>query len=140
MRPGDVIAHGFEIQRLAREGGMGAVYLALDHERDEPVALKPTTPEGELGVQRFTREAEARSFATSRTVSPTTASFPGDEWLDCEDLATHLERGGLAPAESIELVRRAALVLGAAHVRGRYQVTYPTVRASNGSISEKPNR
>src|SRR5688572_7572590 len=40
LKPGDVLANRYTIQRLLGRGGMGAVYLASDEVLAEPVALK----------------------------------------------------------------------------------------------------
>lgn len=40
VRPGDVVAERFEIESMARSGGMGTVYRARDRETGNPVALK----------------------------------------------------------------------------------------------------
>ena len=40
MKPCDLIADRFEVERLAGWGGMAAVYRALDRFSGEPVALK----------------------------------------------------------------------------------------------------
>src|ERR1700722_17422874 len=54
MRPGEVIAARFEIERLAGAGGMGAVYRAHDRQSRATVAVK-LVPGFE--AVRFAREA-----------------------------------------------------------------------------------
>ena len=60
MKPGDVIAERFEIERLAGSGGMGAVYRARDRATGGPAAVKVLWArflEQPEHAERFTREA-----------------------------------------------------------------------------------
>ena len=45
FQPFDVLAGRYEILKLLGEGGMGAVYKAMDRELNRPVALKVIRPE-----------------------------------------------------------------------------------------------
>lgn len=44
-RPGSLIANRYEVANGPLVGGMGVVYLCIDHENDQPVALKTFKPE-----------------------------------------------------------------------------------------------
>src|SRR5689334_3022119 len=90
MKPGEVVAARFEIERLAGEGGMGAVYRALDRHSGEPVALKLLLDHTDAGIARFQIEAsllaELRHPGIVRYVAH--GQMPGGthwlamEWLD----------------------------------------------------------
>src|SRR5688572_25289977 len=103
MRPAQVIAERFEIERLAGSGGMGAVYRALDRVEGGVVALKVLHGTGEEHADRFVREARAlaelrhpgivKYVAHGRT--PQGELYLAMEWLDGEDLSKRLARAGL---------------------------------------------
>jgi eukaryotic-like serine/threonine-protein kinase len=57
MRQGDLIASRYELRDELGQGGMGAVWLALDRDLDRPVAVK--FPDPHADEARFEREAHA---------------------------------------------------------------------------------
>ena len=59
LPPGTVLGQRYEIVALLGEGGMGAVYEALDRELERPVALKVIRPElakSKAIIDRFKQE------------------------------------------------------------------------------------
>ncbi|MBI2896653.1 MAG: hypothetical protein HYY06_24055 [Deltaproteobacteria bacterium] len=87
MRPGDVIAERFEVERLAGEGGMGAVYRALDLLSGGAVAVKMLHRQGAEEVRRFAREAVLLAEIPHPGVVRYVAhgiSSAGDLWLAME--------------------------------------------------------
>jgi hypothetical protein len=126
VRPGDIVQDRFEIVARAGAGGMGVVYRALDRLTASAVALKVVhDPDGEKD-KRFDREirllAQLIHPAIVRYVSHGTTAggepFLAMEWLEGEDLAAHLVRTGLDPAETVVVARRIAEGLAAAHAVG----------------------
>ncbi|UQA63882.1 protein kinase [Polyangium aurulentum] len=126
MRTGDRIDGRFEILARAGEGGMGAVYRALDLKSGEVVALK-LLRDPDLGeVYRFVHEA--RILAELRhphVVRYVTSGFSEDnepylvmEWLEGECLDVRLLRKDLGVEACVELGRRVASALAAAHRLG----------------------
>ena len=106
---GTLIADRFEIERLAGQGGMGAVYRARDRRSGEPVALK-LLQEVRSSLQepeRFTREARVLASLTHPNivrVHDFGLSDAGDpfivmERLEGEDLRDRLQRTGRIPAD-----------------------------------------
>ncbi|MCA9623119.1 MAG: serine/threonine protein kinase, partial [Myxococcales bacterium] len=62
LRPGDVLDAKYRIVRLLGQGGMGAVYEAVNVQIDRRVAIKvlhTSMAASETSVQRFEREAKA---------------------------------------------------------------------------------
>jgi tetratricopeptide (TPR) repeat protein len=116
----------FLLQGLAGSGGMGSVYRALDRRTGARVAVKVVAAEGPGVAARFAMEAEALAAlehpAIVRFVAfgtdPGATPFLAMEWIDGEDLAARLERGRLSPRQVVELGRRVAEALAAAHARG----------------------
>src|SRR5579859_2861743 len=125
MQPGEVIAERFEIEQAAGAGGMGTVYRARDRRTGSAVAVKVLRTEGTRD-ERFLREArllaEVKHPRIVRYVShgetPSGEPYLAMEWLEGEELASRLSRGGLTVGESILVLRRAAEGLASAHSRG----------------------
>jgi hypothetical protein len=126
LTPGTIIEGRFEIERAAGGGGMGVVFQAFDHLDGVPVAVKLLLAEDPSEVARFEREgailAELRHPGivryVTRGVRPSGERYLVMEWLDGEDLGQRLTRAQLTPAESLAVVRGAAVALAAAHARG----------------------
>jgi len=126
VRPGTQIAGRFEIEGLARSGGMGSVYRARDQLSGEAVAIKMANAESGEIAERFVREtnvlcelqhpAIVRYVAHGQTAGGDT--YLAMEWLEGEDLAQRLGHGPLDPAETIALGARVAQGLSAAHAQG----------------------
>jgi tetratricopeptide (TPR) repeat protein len=143
--PGEVLSGRFVIEHLAGSGGMGTVYRALDRLTGEPVALKVVASQGQH-EPRFAQEArvlaELRHPAIVRYIAHGETSqyqpYLAMEWLEGEDLAQRLSRSPLTVAESLEVARRVAYGLAAAHRRG---VVHRDVKPSNVLLVEgQPSR
>ncbi len=127
VEPGNLVAGRFEIERLAGRGGMALVYRARDLSTGTVVAVKilhdETSPHA---LERFAREtavlADLTHPAIVRHVSHGRTErgqlFLAMEWLEGSTLSAALKRGGLAARDAVELGRRVAEGLGAAHARG----------------------
>ena len=136
MQRGDVVADRFEIERLAKSGGMGAVYRAIDREGGGAVAVKMLSGCSEQAATYFAREArilaeihhpgvvEYRAHGRTETGTLWLAM----EWLDGVDLEERMSATQLSIRESLALVRRAAEALGAAHERG---IVHRDIKPSN---------
>jgi serine/threonine protein kinase len=118
----------YKINRLLGRGGMGSVYLGHDTSLDRPVAIKvpafgtaPTAGQKE----RFFREARAVSALHHPNICQV---FDVDEeqgilflttaFIDGQPLSTHIERGPMPAEKAVELVRRVAEAMHAAHSHG----------------------
>lgn len=122
-----MIADRFELLSVAGTGASGAVWRARDRHGATDVALKLLGETGAIGVERFAREAhvlaELRHPAIVRFVGSGTTSegrgWTALEWLDGQDLSRRLASGEpLGLRESVDLGRRVAEALAAAHARG----------------------
>ncbi len=126
MKPGDLIADRFEVERLAGWGGMAGVYRSLDRFTGETVALKLLHGDDERDAARFASEANVlaslrhpgivRYVAHGRTAAG--QSYLAMEWLEGEDLASRLSGVGLTIDESLTLGAVIADALGVAHAHG----------------------
>ena len=140
LKAGDVLSDRFVVERHAGSGGMGWVYRALDRVTGDAVALKVMASRGQH-EDRFAQEgrvlAELNHPAIVRYVAhgETTQGQPflAMEWLQGEDLAKRLGRERLTVGASLEVARRVAAGLAAAHERG---LVHRDVKPSNVLLVE----
>jgi len=129
LRPGDVLGNRYEILQLLGEGGMGAVYRALDRELDRQVALKLIKPElasNPAILARFKQELLLSRQVTHRNVvriydlgDADGVKFITMEFVNGRDLrAVMREKEKLSPEEAIEMMRQVCQALDAAHSVG----------------------
>ncbi len=125
MELGDTIIGRYTIDGLAGRGGMGVVYRAHDSDGGL-VAIKLLLGDESHQVERFMREARilvnlehpAIVRCLDAGVMPGGQPFLVMEWLEGQDLRTHLEAGPLT-ADSVCIVgERVACALNAAHAQG----------------------
>ncbi len=127
---GAVLGGAYQVTRLIGEGGMGAVYEALQLRLNKRVAIKVMSRElasNSEALARFRREAEV----TSRLGHPHLvnvmdfgATDSGEpylvmEYLDGEDLDHRIRGVGRLPLDvAVEVTRQVASALAAAHDEG----------------------
>jgi eukaryotic-like serine/threonine-protein kinase len=126
MKPGEVVEDRFELERVAGSGGGGTVYRAIDRTSGAAVAVKVLRSASSDAARRFAREVRilstlrhpgiVRYIADGRTHE--SELWLAMEWLDGESLIQRIRREPLSASEGVELVRRVAEALGAAHERG----------------------
>lgn len=126
MRVGDCIDGRFEIMALASSGGMGTVYRALDKATGGAVAIKVLREMEGSDATRFGHEARVLAALehphivryVAHGVAPGGEPFLVMKWLEGKSLEERLSREGLRLEESVDMIRRVAGALGAAHARG----------------------
>ncbi len=123
----------YQIRRQLGKGGMGAVFLAWDRQREHEVALKVPTVGG--GAERFLREARAAAVLAHPGICPVYdhGEIEGTQYLALKyiegpTLAKLLERGPLPVRDAVEICRRVAEALDAAHRAG---VTHRDLKPGN---------
>jgi eukaryotic-like serine/threonine-protein kinase len=130
VKPGDVLAGKFRIDRVLGQGGMGVVVAAHHLHLDERVAIKFLLPnalnDGEA-VARFAREARAAVKIKSEHVArvsdvgtlETGSPYMVMEYLDGRDLSQLLQqRGVLSVEEACDYLLQACEALAEAHALG----------------------
>ena len=129
--PGTIFGGDFKVERLLGEGGMGAVYLALQQSTSTPRALKLMQRElvqDPALRERFEQEARIGARIESDHVvqvvgagidAPTGIPWIAMELLRGLSLDDYLgERGALPPGEVRFLYEQLCHALGAAHAQG----------------------
>jgi tetratricopeptide (TPR) repeat protein len=141
MKPGDVIAGRFELDRLAGSGGMGCVYRAHDRDSGADVAVKVLLGDAGRHRERFAREARVLEQLRHPSIvghvahgtTPEGELFLAMEWLDGEHLGARLSRGPLGVEETVALGRRLLSGLAAAHAIG---VVHRDIKPANVYLPE----
>lgn len=129
LAAGTMLAGRYEITELLGEGGMGAVYKAIDHQLDRVIALKTIRQElagnSEI-LARFKQELILARQITHRNViriydlgEDGGTKFITMEFADGSTLRSLIsEKGKFPPAEALEVTRQVCLALEAAHAEG----------------------
>jgi serine/threonine-protein kinase len=130
VRPGDILARKYRVDRVLGAGNMGVVVAATHVELGQRVALKFMIPGKEGGREqreRFLREARATVRLRSQHVAKVLdvgvleneAPYIVLELLEGSDLAAQLQaRGQLPFAEAVEYVLQASEAVAEAHAAG----------------------
>jgi serine/threonine-protein kinase len=124
---GQSILH-YDVGEKLGEGGMGAVYKALDRRLDRAVAIKMLPSELASNIQRkrrFMNEARAASALSHPNIvtiydiaSGNGADYLVMEYIDGPTLADVLEGGALKPSRALNYAIQMADALGKAHAAG----------------------
>jgi len=127
VEPGQGLLHYRLVEKIG-EGGMGAVWKALDTSLDRAVAIKILPDHFALDAERSSRfEREAKLLASLNHPGIAAAyglhelrglRFLAMELVPGESLAERLARGALPVDEALGIARQVALALEAAHESG----------------------
>ncbi|HEY8427161.1 MAG TPA: protein kinase [Sandaracinaceae bacterium] len=128
LNEGEILAGKYRIERLLGEGGMGAVYVALNQVLQKRVALKVMSERFAsvpAAVERFLREAVAASRVSHPSIVQVfdAGDYEGKPWiamelLEGESLGERLERGPLTVAEALKMAEGALSALSEVHEEG----------------------
>jgi len=130
LQPGSTIASRFSIERVIGRGGMGVVYLALDTELGERVAIKTLLPEhltaDETAMERFRNEIRlARRIAHRNIVRTHDFGKTEDmyyvtmEFVEGTTLRSVIDRRGtLGATATLAIAKQLAEALKCAHDEG----------------------
>jgi serine/threonine-protein kinase len=130
VRPGEVIAGKYRVERVLGRGGMGVVVAAHHIQLDERVAIKfllPDALESPEAVARFVREARVAVKIKSEHAARVSdvgqlddgAPYMVLEYLEGVDLSDWLRESGLMPpAQAVDFVLQACEALAEAHALG----------------------
>jgi Tol biopolymer transport system component len=127
VAPGQSLEHYRLVEKIG-EGGMGAVWKAVDTTLDRAVAIK-ILPDGFAAdserLARFEREARLLASLNHPGIATIHGLHAADgvrflvmELVDGENLAQRLDHGPLPVEEAVEVALQVARALEAAHERG----------------------
>jgi serine/threonine-protein kinase len=148
VRPGDVLAGKYRVERVLGVGGMGVVVAALHLQLDERVALKFLLQEAlanQEAVARFSREARAavkiKSEHVARVIDVGSldngAPYMVMEYLEGQDLSHVLrQRGPLPVEEAVTYVLQACEAIAEAHALG---IIHRDLKPSNLFLASRPD-
>ena len=127
LEPGATLLQ-YRITEKLGEGGMGAVWRAVDTSLDREVAIKVLLPQVASQPERLARfDREAKLLASLN--HPNIAAIYGFhehdgtrfvvmEMVEGEDLSERIRRGAIPTDEALEIAARIAEALAAAHDKG----------------------
>jgi tRNA A-37 threonylcarbamoyl transferase component Bud32 len=139
LRPGDVVAERYTVERVLGRGGMAEVVAARDRTLERDVALKVLAPhllDDAAAHDRFLREARAAAALAHPRVVALHDVVPDDghdvmvmQLVPGPSLAERLrDHGPLSAGEAVEIADQVAEGLAAAHARG---LVHRDVKPSN---------
>jgi hypothetical protein len=122
----DSLGRRLRLGRQVGAGGMGRVFQAVDPATGQTIAVKLIEGVGDRGLGRFSAEAEILEALDHPAIvsyvghgtTPDGAHYLAMAWLDGDHLGEHLARGPMALADVVDLGRRVAAGLAAAHDAG----------------------
>jgi serine/threonine-protein kinase len=148
VKPGDILAAKYRVERVLGAGGMGVVVLATHTQLDQSVALKFLLPSAMANPQvagRFQREAKLAVKLKSEHVAKVLdvgtlengAPYIVMEYLSGEDLCQRIERDGpLSVAEAAECVIQACDAIAEAHALG---IVHRDLKPANLFLTHRPD-
>lgn len=148
VRPGDVLARSYHVERVIGRGATGFVVEARHVARDERVAVKLLLPEYSQNTEtaaRFLREAQAAARLAGEHVArvsdagtlETGAPYVATELLAGLDLADALERRGVFPIDdAVDHVLQACVALAEAHALG---IVHRDLKPTNLFLAQRPD-
>ncbi|HEY6462430.1 MAG TPA: serine/threonine-protein kinase, partial [Polyangiaceae bacterium] len=148
VRPGDVLAGKYRVERVLGAGGMGVVVAAYHLQIDERVALKFLVPEALRNAEalaRFDREARAAAKIKSEHVARVVdvgrlengAPYLVMEYLEGGDLSGWIKQHGPLPVElAVDFVLQACEAIAEAHSLG---IVHRDLKPSNLFCIRRPD-
>ncbi|MEZ4308305.1 MAG: protein kinase [Polyangiaceae bacterium] len=148
VRPGDIVAGKYRVEKVLGAGGMGVVVSAKHVTLDSLVAIKLMQPRAVAvkgAVERFMREGQAAARLHSKHVTKVIdvgqldsgAPYMIMEHLQGGDLAVVLERKGAVPvADAAEYLLQACDAIGEAHAKG---IVHRDLKPANLFLQTEPD-
>ncbi|MBV9946445.1 MAG: serine/threonine protein kinase [Myxococcales bacterium] len=148
VKPGNVLAGKYRVERVLGQGGMGLVVAATHLQLDQMVALKFLLPEAMQSAEtlaRFSREARAaakiRSEHVARVIDvgalESGMPYIVMEYLDGADLSGYAaQRGPLPIPEAADLTLQACEGVAEAHALG---IVHRDLKPANLFLTRRPD-